>query len=148
MLIIERDAVGYSRWKAIWTLAALTSSYMYAHFSLVGPPPAGSFANRYILGCEIVFALSIAFKFRLTFLADGETIATRDPGAIARRYFKTDLAFDLLPLIPFEQALDLGGSERHLYFIKVVRLYNCSRVLNAKSVLDAIRNAQGRRLLR
>ena len=148
ILLVERDATWYALWKALTTLCALTSSYMYAHFSLVGPPSKGSIASYYQLGCEIVFALSVAFKFRLTFLVDGETRATRDPAAIARRYAQTDLAFDLLPLIPFERLLNLGGAERHLYFIKVVRLYNCSRVVNAKTVLAAIRGAQERRVQR
>ena len=148
MLIVEHEATWYAMWRSLYIFAAMTSTYLYAHFSLVGPPPKGSIISYYQLGCEAVFAISVAFKFRLTFVADGETRATRDPAAIARRYAQTDLAFDLLPLIPFERLLDLGGAEKHLHFIKVVRLYNCSRVVNAKSILAALRSAQEKRVQR
>ena len=101
----------------------------------------GSVSFFYILACEVVFAISIGLKFRLTYLADGEPRATRDPAKIARRYIQNDFFMDLLPLFPFERLLDLGGLERHLYFIKVIRLFNISKIFNAKALLDGIRSA-------
>lgn len=141
MLIVDHEATWYAVfWKGLTTLCSLTSTYQYAHFSIAGHPPPNSISFFYILACETVFAISIGFKFRLTFKADGEPRATRDPAKIARRYIGNEFFMDLLPLFPFERLLDLGGLERHLYFIKVVRLYNISRIVNAKSILEGIRN--------
>lgn len=122
------------------TLCSLTSTYQYAHFTIAGHPSPDSISFFYIMACECVFATSIMFKFRLTYMADGEPRATRDPTKIARRYIASDFFMDLLPLFPFERILDLGGLERHLYFIKLVRLYNISKIFNAKALLDGIRN--------
>lgn len=84
--------------------------------------------------CYGVFILSIVFKFRLTYVNDGETIPTRDVGLIATKYLKNEFVLDLIPMIPFEHLLDLGGKEKHLYFIKIIRLYNCSKILNSKYI--------------
>jgi len=63
------------------------------------------------MGCETVFVMSMLFKFRLTFIKDGETVPTRDPGKIARRYISKDFFFDCVPLVPFEHIFHMGGKE-------------------------------------
>jgi len=112
MLIINKDSKWYGAWKVVYIVCCFFSSYVYAFYSVFGRGDSESSRDRnFIMGCETVFVMSMLFKFRLTFIKDGETVPTRDPGKIARRYISKDFFFDCVPLVPFEHIFHMGGKE-------------------------------------
>lgn len=74
-------------------------------------------------------------KFNLEFQEIDSPIPVRNYGQIAKRYFKDEFFIEALPLVPFPTFLRMQGLEQHLYFIKVIRILKCTRVLDKEKFM-------------
>jgi hypothetical protein len=99
---------------------------------------------------ESVFVIDMGLNFFKSFVKDGETIPTKDFELIAQRYFSTQFAFDVIPLIPFPGLLGSKMQERatHLYIIKCIRIVNGFKSFNVHRLMGDIRRFQRQRLER
>jgi hypothetical protein len=53
---------------------------------------------------------------------------------------------DIIPIIPYVEFIDIGGREKHLYFIKVLRLVTGFKILNVSKIMEKIKAIYLKRL--
>ena len=122
------------------------SSYFYAYLAAFDGASVGDQSFSIMLAFEIVFVLSMGFKFLCEFLKDGHNTPIRDLSEIASRYFNSDFIWDIIPLIPFPFIFDFGGRETHLNMIKCIRMLNGFRIFNIQNLMWELRNINRIRL--
>ena len=120
--IIYRDGQFWTFWSVINTISCLTSSYFYAYIAAFEIPPPGSFLFIVDWTYEVIFFMTLCFNFLVDFQVDGEPKPVRDYKRIAQRYLSGNFIIDFIPIVPLYM-LPLGGYEKHLYLVKVMRLY-------------------------
>ena len=129
-LIIDMDNKIYKFWQFFNLCMCLISSYYYCYLSTFVEADHSKQIPGAAIFFESIFLISVILKFNLEYQDLDSPIPVRNYGKIATRYIKNEFSLEALPLIPFPTFLKLGGLEQHLYFIKVIRILNCTKVLD------------------
>lgn len=120
----------YALWCFFDLLMCLVSSYYYCFLSTFVEADHSKPLPGPMIFFESVFLISVLLKFNLEYQDLDSPIPVRNYGKIATRYLKNEFTIEALPLIPFPIFLRIGGLEQHFYFIKVIRILKCTRVLD------------------
>lgn len=134
-LIIDMDNKIYALWCFFDLCMCLLSSYYYCFLSTFIEADHTKPIPGPVWIFESIFLISVLLKFNLEFQEIDSPIPVRNYGQIAKRYFKDEFFIEALPLVPFPTFLRMQGLEQHLYFIKVIRILKCTRVLDKEKFM-------------
>ena len=105
--------------------------------------------NYIQLGIELTYLLDFGLSFLLQYTPkDQESSASVDDVSLTSiNYVKTDMVYDLIPLIPLTEIFHFEYC-RLFYLFKCIRISKSLDLLNTKSFMDAIKKFQRRMLER
>jgi hypothetical protein len=138
LIIISKDNKCYSIFNTIEIVIIMISSYYYAYLAAFETIRPGDVDFQWMLGFECFFLVSCCLKFLVTYVPDGHIAEVKELSLIVERHFKGDFLVDLIPLIPFPHFLPLGGKEKHLYFIKMMRLIKAFKLFKIQIIMNKI----------
>jgi hypothetical protein len=134
-LIIDMDNKIYALWCFFDLLMCLLSSYYYCFLSTFVEVDHTKLVQGPVWFFEIVFLISLLLKFNLEYKEIDSPVPVRNYGKIAKRYLKDEFFIEALPLVPFPIFIRMQGLEQYLYFIKVIRILKCTRVLDKEKFM-------------
>ena len=112
-IVISSGNPWYKLWCGLDILCCLVSSYMYAYIAVfkneIGYAKVGTTTLcDLVFFFELIFMLSILFKFFLEFKLEEEPLPIRNLKRIAVRYIKSqEFLRDFIPIIPLAHLVQL-----------------------------------------
>ena len=100
----------------------------------------GNHLNKYpTTTIEVFFLIDLIIQFMLSYQDIGKDHPVKDLNKIARRYLKTEFAWDMVPLLPFH-LIPLSDDKNTLfYLLKVIRLYKGFKILDVSMLISSIK---------
>lgn len=136
-IVISKDNKIYKLISGFELVLCILSSYYYGYMASFHSKEDEPKVLVWVLIFEVYFGICFLLNFFVEYYTEDSPLPVRDLGKIAIRYLKNEFIFDLIPLIPAPQYFTfMQGHEKHLYFVKVMRLFKCAEVFEIKRFMD------------
>lgn len=89
---------------------------------------------------ECIFGFHIILQFFVEYKENEGSLPIRNFETIAINYLTNDFIVHFLPMIPYHHIHDMGGYEKHFYFIKCMRAFRCGSIFDITRFMTLYKN--------